>query len=130
MPELQALARGTSHAARTVLRRGTLAAAIGLTALVGVGFIVFAAYIAMRPALGPAFSALLTGASLIGLAAATAAVCGQVTLPSKPQPPAESQHALRQGPLATLPRTAEATTMAVFTVAYVLGRRLADRRRN
>jgi hypothetical protein len=129
LPYFQALARGASDAARAALWRGEVAAAIWVTALVGSGFLVFAAYAAMRPALGPAFSALLTGGALICAAVVAAEASGQLALLRKPEPKAAPQQALPTGPVGEQPKAAEATAMAVFTAAYVLGRRLADRQR-
>jgi multisubunit Na+/H+ antiporter MnhC subunit len=92
-------------------------------AAVGCGFVIFAAFSGLRLLLGPELAALGVGTLLLALAALLARSSSvpddQVqTEASEPLPPTN--------PTAP-PQPSDPATLAVFTAAFVLGRRLADR---
>lgn len=98
-------------------------AAAAIIAVVGCGFVIFAAFSGLRLVLGPELAALGIGTLLLVLAALLArfssATAGQEqTEASEPLPPSN--------PTAP-PQSSDPATLAVFTAAFVLGRRLADR---
>lgn len=124
----QALVRALPHLARALLWRGAYLAAAGLIGAAGCGFVVFAGYATLRQSLGPELAALLTGIALLGLAAALVRFSGIGRSVPQIEPPADLPPV---APLTAPPqRTADPATMAVFTAAFVLGRGLANRRRN
>jgi hypothetical protein len=120
------MAREAGEAARGFLWRGAPAAAEGLIGLVGAGFVIFAGYAALRPVTGPALAALVTGVVLIVLAVGLAWLSSYLD-PARRQraagPPPPLQPAAR-------PQPEDAASMAAFTAAFVLGRWLADNRRD
>lgn len=116
---VQELARGAVLSLRAALRRGALIGVAGLIALVGAGFLVFAGYLGLRFLLGPEWAALAMGAALLILS-------GGVFLMARatPPPPAPPQPTPQDAPS---PQPIDAASMAVFTAAFLLGRRLAER---
>jgi hypothetical protein len=122
------MARDAGEAARGFLWRGAPAVAEGLIGLVGTGFVVFAGYAALRPVTGPALAALATGAVLIALAVVLARLSGHLDTSRRPGE-AGAQNPVQPSASATPPQPQDAVTMAAFTAAFVLGRWLADNRR-
>lgn len=122
------MAREAGEAARGFLWRGAPAAAEGLIGLVGTGFVVFAGYAALRPVIGPALAALATGAVLIALAVLLARLSGHLDTSRSPEE-AGARNPVQPPAPATPPQPQDAVTMAAFTAAFVLGRWLADNRR-
>lgn len=124
----QVWACALGNSARALLRRGALLTVAGLIGAVGCGFVVFAGYAALRPFIGPELSALVTGITLLVLASGLVWYSGI----ADPKRPVERPVGLApDGPAPVPPQPAvDPTTIAVFTAAFVLGRRLADRRKN
>jgi hypothetical protein len=122
------MAREAGEAVRGILWRGAPAAAEGLIGLIGTGFVVFAGYAALRPVTGPALAALTTGVVLIALAVMLARLSGHFD-PSRKASEAGAQHSVPPPAPATRPQPQDAVTMAAFTAAFVMGRWLADTRR-
>ena len=119
----QALARRFGDCARATLRRGAVLVAAAIISAVGCGFLIFAAFAGLRLVLGPELAAFGIGTFLLTLAAllarSSSAPDGQEqTEVSEPLPPFS--------PTAP-PQPSDPATLAVFTAAFVLGRRLADR---
>ena len=126
-PSLGLLVGASGGAARGLLLRGALMSAAGLIGIAGTGFVIFAGFAALRLVLGTEISALVVGAALLALAGVLvrfSLVAGQKAQVKKPLdlPP------LKPSPV-PLPPT-QPTTLAIFTAAFVLGRRLADQRRD
>ncbi len=117
---MQDFAHEAVCALRAALRRGALVGMALLIATLGAAFLVFAAYIGLRFLLGPGLAALVLGLALLALAAGVLFVARPSGRNIAAPPP--TTH-----PPTTPPRPADAATMAVFTAAFVLGRRLADR---
>lgn len=115
---VQELACGAALSLRATLRRGALLSLAGLIALLRAGFLVFAGYLGLRPLLSPDWAAFALGAALLVLAGGVL-LMARTTAP----PPATPQPT----PIATPPQPFDAASMAVFTVAFLLGRQLADR---
>ena len=115
------LAREAGDAARAVLLRGALIAIAGLTAVLGIGFLLFAAYVGLRDLLGPGLAALVMGAALLVLAATLILINRKSGQRIKPIVPA--------GPLQEQPPhpATDAATTTVFVAAFLLGRQLSDR---
>jgi peptidoglycan/LPS O-acetylase OafA/YrhL len=118
---VQDFARGAVGAARVALRRGAWQGAALFIALVGAGFLLAAAFIGLRDWLGPTMAALTLGGALLVLATAVLLV-GRRVVPSVPAPPVWTPLPVPQ------PRPSDVATMTVFTTAFMLGRRLAERR--
>jgi hypothetical protein len=116
---VQDLARGALDAMRAALRRGALVGAALLIATLGAAFLVFAGYIGLRFLIGPGLAALSIGAAFLALAA------GVLLMARSAVPPDTSAPPLPIPPPTMPPRPADAATVAVFTVAFLLGRRLA-----
>jgi hypothetical protein len=91
-------------------------------ALPGAAFLLVAAFLGLRTLLGAGLAALILGLSLLALAAGVLLV-GRGAAPSLPAPP------LWTAPPVAAPRPADLATMTVFTTAFMLGRRLAERPR-
>lgn len=112
--------------ARGMLRRAALLSAAGLIGAVGCGFVVFAGFAALRLAIGPELSALAVGVALLVLAVVLARFSlipgAELRVTEGDLPPLK--------PSAAPVRPADPATLAVFTTAFVMGRRLADRRRD
>jgi hypothetical protein len=125
----KAMAREAGEAARAFLWRGVPAAAEGLIGLVGAGFVIFAGYAALRPLTGPALAALVTGVVLIGLAVGLARLSGQFNPARRPKAAVPPPVMLPAVPDAR-PQPEDAAPMVAFTAAFVLGRWLADNRRD
>jgi hypothetical protein len=124
LPLAERLARGLGRGAQAAIRRAGLMAAAGLIGAIGCGFVLFAAFAALRLLVGPELAALGVGVGLMAVAAiltrgARGARDAPATAAASPPP----------GPTAWSPPT-DPTTLAVFTAAFVLGRRLADLRRD
>lgn len=119
---LQDAVRGAACALRAALRRGAVIAAALLIASLGAAFVVFACYIGLRVLIGPGFAALALGAVLLAIAAGILLLAQSAKPPLRPVAPAAPT-----APPAAMPsRPADALTTAVFTVAFLLGRQLAD----
>jgi hypothetical protein len=125
-PTLGAMVSASGNAVRHLLFQRALLSAAGLIGAAGFGFMVIAGFAALRLVVGLELAALIVGAILLALAAALVrfsllACCkAQDTKPGG-LPPSEPSPAPVQSP--------DPVTLAVFTAAFVLGRRLADRRR-
>jgi hypothetical protein len=119
----QALARRFGDCARATLRRGALLAAAAIIAAVGCGFVIFAAFAGLRLLLGPELAALGIGTLLLALAALLAR---SSSTPDGQEQTEASEPLPAFSPTAP-PQSSDPATLAVFTAAFVLGRRLADR---
>lgn len=118
LPLIDTLVSGLGRGARAAVRRAAIVAAAGVLAAVGCGFVVFAAFATLRLLVGPELAALVCGVIFLALAA--------LLLRLVQRPPVVAQ------PIAAAPppmaaATTDPATLAIFTVAFVLGRRLADR---
>jgi len=129
--------RACGDAARGLLWRGVLFLAATVAGAVGCGFVIFAAYAALRPHLGPELAALVTGLTLLALAALLVWLArtdsGRADLARADGPRAAiNQPDIRPvnpvPPEPAPPKPADPAMMAVFTAAFVLGRQLARRR--
>jgi hypothetical protein len=121
---IQLLAREAGDATRAALQRAALAGAALLIAALGAGFLILAAYLGLRLLLGPVLAALVLGAVLLAVSAGIGLTLRARSPRTRPLPLAD----LRQRRPATEPPTpADAATMAVFMLAFLIGRRLADR---
>ena len=110
-------------AARGLARRAALMLAAGLVGAVGCGFLGHAGFAGLRLVVGPELAALIMGIACLVIAAVLASAASgerQARATGQPGPVPAS-------PADIPPR--DPVTMAVFTAAFVLGRRLADRRR-
>ncbi len=115
---LNGLWRGAEQAARHRARRGLWGLAALLFAALGAGFVGFALYTALRHAAGTVPAALIMAIGLFAVAAVLMLTARLRTpLPMEPAIPAA---------LAQTPRY-DPTTTAAFTMAFVIGRTLADR---
>jgi hypothetical protein len=121
---LQLLARGTCDAARTALRRAVLIGAALLIAIMGAGFLILAAYLGLRFLLGPGLAALVLGVALLAVSAGLFLTVRAKVQIAGPQPLADPP---QRQPITAPPASEDAATLAVFTMAFLLGRRLADR---
>lgn len=118
---VQDLMRGATSALRDALRRAVLSAVAGLIAAVGGAFLLGAAFMGLRMLMGPGLAALVIGLALLAVAAGLLALFAQPkTVTPSPLPPKTDS------PSAPPDRSADAATAAVFTAAFLLGRRLAD----
>jgi hypothetical protein len=121
---LQQLAREAGDATRAALRHAALVGFALLIAALGAGFLILAAYLGLRFLLGPVLAALVLGTVLLAVSAGLGLTLRARSPRARPLPLAD----LRQGRPATAPPTpADAATMAVFMLAFLIGRRLADR---
>ncbi|OYU77433.1 MAG: hypothetical protein CFE32_05640 [Alphaproteobacteria bacterium PA3] len=130
---VQGFARGAKlalHAAlHAALRRALLAAAAALAGTLAAGFLVFAGFLGLQFLMGPGLAALTMGMALLALAA------GLLLVARQKQPPSLGQAATPAAPspspspyqCSATPRPTEAAGLVVFTAAFLLGRRLADR---
>ena len=116
---VQELARGVTLTLRAALRRGALIGVAGLIALLGAGFLVFAGYLGLRFLLGPEWAAFGMGAALLILSGGVL-LMARATAPVAPPPVPSPTEVPSPSPI-------DAASMAVFTAAFLLGRRLADR---
>lgn len=121
---IQLLAREAREATRAALQRAVLIGVALLIAIMGAGFLILAAYLGLRFLLGPGLAALVLGVALLAVSTglflavrAKAQIAGPKPLADPPQ---------RQ-PITAPPAPADAATLAVFTMAFHIGRRLADR---
>ena len=121
---LQDLARGAAGKVRAALRQGALIGAALLVAMLGALFLILAGYLGLRVLLGPGLAAMVMGAGLLAMAAGLLLIARNAWLAVPPVSLAPNPQAR---PQATAPRPGDAATMAVFTAAFLLGRRLADR---
>jgi hypothetical protein len=120
---VQDLARAAACALRAALRQGALICAALLIALPGAAFLLFAGYIGLRFLVGPGLAALAIGSALLALAAGLLLLARSVKRNVPPIAVATPQGNVK----ATQTTSADAATMAVFTAAFLLGRRLAER---
>lgn len=104
--------------AKAAVQRGALLAAAGVIGTVGCGFAVFSAFAALRLLVGSELAAL--GIGIVFLAMAFLLV--RLAQGNSAEPPPVAVVA----PEVSV-RPADPITLAVFTLAFVLGRRLADR---
>lgn len=121
---LQVLAREAGDATRAALRRTALIGVALLIATMGAGFVVLAAYLGLRLVLGPVLAALFLGVALLAVSAGLFLTVQAKAPKAKPKSFADPR---QRQPITVPPAPADATTMAVFTVAFLIGRRLADR---
>ncbi len=122
----QTLAREAQDAARAVLWRFFLVGLATLIGTAGLGFLLFAAFDALRPALGPGLAAGIIGAGLAMATAGLLLAALRATRPGQEQAPADQPPA---PPPPVAFSAADGVAMAAFTVAFVIGRYLADRAR-
>jgi hypothetical protein len=120
----QVLAREAGDATRAVVRRTALIGVALLIATMGAGLLVLAAYIALRVPFGPGLAALALGLALLAVSVGLFLTVRAKAPKAKPKSFADP----RQTQQITAPATlADAATLAVFTMAFLIGRRLADR---
>lgn len=123
LPPFQDLARGAACAVRADLRRAALTGAALMIGALGAAFGVLAVFLGLSLVMGSALAALTMGAALL----ATAAVLGLMA-----RDMGHTAYPVTQPPQAnrdTSPPTAANTaTIAVFTAAFLPGRRLTNRR--
>lgn len=117
---LRARLHAAQNAARNLMLRGLLAFAGVLMALLGTGFLLLALFVALRHAVGTVPAALIMTAVLFVTSAALFVAASRQGPPAPPLPVTPS-------PEAAVP--SDPATVAAFTVAFVLGRYLADRKR-
>lgn len=117
---VQSVVRG---AVRAALRQGALIGAALLASILGVGFLIFAGYLGLRFLLGPGGAATVMGAVLLALAAGLLMIGNRAGRTVQPNVLAPARQTPSQ---ATAPRPGDAAAMAVFSAAFLLGRRLAD----
>ena len=103
---------------RALLRGGVLVGSACVSGAVGAAFLVFAGYAALRASLSPAYAALVIGGVLLVLAISLAVLAARVPIRQGREVPAVPSRAARP--------TDELVTLSVFTIAFVLGRRLTD----
>ena len=118
LPLMEALVSGFGRKAKGAVRRAALSAVAGVIAAIGCGFLLFAAFAALRLLVGPELAALGIGIVLLALAALLLRLVRGHS--AEPLPVAVVAPKVAAPP-------ADPITMAIFTVAFVLGRRLADR---
>ncbi len=124
-PPLQALARKAACALRMALRRAALTAAAMGIATLGAAFVVYAGFLGLAVLMGPGFAALSMGLAFLATAACLlllARANGHTARFTPPAPDA-ARHPIG-GPQTPL----NAATVAIFTLAFLLGRRLINRR--
>ncbi|MCX7288038.1 MAG: phage holin family protein [Rhodobacterales bacterium] len=121
---LQLLSRVAGDAARAALRRAEVQGAAFLIATFGAGFLLLAAFLALRLPLGSMLAALVMGAALLVVSAVLVLAVRTKAQKARPMPLADPR---QRPPSATPPTAADAAAMAVFMVAFLIGRRLADR---
>jgi hypothetical protein len=95
-----------------------------LIAIMGAGFLILAAYLGLRFLLGPGLAALVLGAALLAVSAGMFLTVRAKVQIAGPQPLADPP---QRQPITAPPASEDAATLAVFTIAFLLGRRLADR---
>lgn len=122
----QLLTRAIGKIARNALWQGGRLFAAVLFGTVGLGFVIYAAFASLRLAVRPELAALVTGAVLLGIAAVLVRSFGWSGLSKQTNPPAAAP-----APAADpAPNPGgDAATLAVFTLAFVLGRQFADRQK-
>ena len=120
---VQDLASGAVCAVRAALRQGALVGAALLVATLGAAFLLSAGFLGLRYLLGPGLAALTMGAALLATAAGLLLMARNVGRAVQPIAPANPETT----PPVTPAQPADAATLAVFTAAFLLGRRLADR---
>ncbi len=123
----QLLTRAIGKIARNALWQGGRLLAAVLSGTAGLGFVIYAAFASLRLAVGPELAALVTGAVLLGIAAVLARSFGWPGVSQQTKPPAATP-APAAGPAPN--PGGDAATLAVFTLAFVLGRQLADRQKD
>jgi Putative Actinobacterial Holin-X, holin superfamily III len=121
---LQLLARGAGDATRAALRRVELFGAAFLIATFGAGFLIFAAYLGLRVLIGPVSAALVMGLVLLVVSGGLVLALRAKAQTARPMPPADPR---KRRQATTPPTPTDAAAMAVFMVAFLIGRRLADR---
>lgn len=123
LPPFQDLARGAACAVRAALRRAALTGAALLIGALGAAFGVLAVFLGLSLVMGSALAALTMGAALLATAAVLGLIAreaGRTTHPVTPPPQANRD--------TSPPTAANTATIAVFTAAFLLGRRLTNRR--
>ena len=121
---LEMLAREAGDAARVALRRAALIGAAVLVASLGAGFLIFAAYLGLCHLLAPWLAAVVMGGVLLTMAGGVFLIARAKAPRARPIPRADSDQrraSTRQA------EPADATTVLVFTTAFLIGRHLADR---
>ncbi len=118
LPLMDALVSGFGRKAKAARRRAALFAAAAVIDAVGCGFAIFSVFAALRRLVGPEIAALGTGFVLLAFAALLVRLARGPSV--EPKPVADV------APTVPVP-PADPVTLAVFTMAFVLGRCLADR---
>lgn len=126
---LKAAKHAVGQGVRDVLWRAGLLMASAMAGTVGCGFLVFAGYAALRHELGPELAALITGLILLALAGGLVLIAQRGAAKPDPLPPARVSTPQPAATPSTGPPP-DPATLAVFTAAFVLGRRLAARLRD
>jgi multisubunit Na+/H+ antiporter MnhC subunit len=120
------LARAVGDAARAALWRSALIGAAMLLATIGAGFLLIAGYLGLRLVLDPAPAALVMGLALMIVAAVLVMVSKARSKKSKkPSGPADVTLGL---PASLHAQPRDLVAMAIFTAAFLFGRRMAGRR--
>lgn len=121
---VEMLAREAGDAARAALWRVALIIAALLIASLGAVFLIFAVYLGLRFLFGPGLAALSMGTGLLAMAAGVFLIARGRVPKAGPKPVADPGQ-IRAS--ARHPESADAATIAVYTAAFLIGRRLADR---
>ena len=121
---VEMLAREAGHAARAALRRAALISAAVLVASLGAGFLIFAAYLGLCHLLVPWLAAAVMWGVLLALALAVFLIARAKAPGARPEPRADPG---QRRASTTQAEPVDATTIAVFTAAFLIGRHLADR---
>jgi hypothetical protein len=123
---IQLLAREAGDVARAALRRAALAGAALLIAALGAGFLILAADLGLH-LLGPVLAALALGTVLLAVSAGLVLALRARSARSRPMSHADPRQRQSATAPPAPPAPADAATMAVFTMAFPIGRRLAGR---
>lgn len=123
LPPFQDLARGAACAVRAALRRAALAGAAVLIGALGAVFGLLAVFLGLSLVMGAALAALSMGFALLVTSAVLVLIARNMG--HAPHPVTSPPRANRDAAQPTLDNTA---TIAVFTAAFLLGRRLTNRR--
>lgn len=128
---LKVFLRAVENRARNLGWHIALLFMAGLINAAGCGFVIFASFAGLRLVIGPELSGLTLGLVLLGIAAflvksTSITVDGVANDQSADTPPPASV----SPPFAPPDQPNDPVTLAVFTAAFVLGRQLANRRRN
>ncbi len=121
---VEILAREAGNAARAAFLRVALIGAAAMVAVLGAGFLIFAAYLGLCYLLAPGLAAVAMGSALLAAAGGVFLIARGKLRRDKPIPRADPD---QRRASARRAEPTDATTIAVFTAAFLIGRHLADR---